>query len=144
MSTTWPRIARAAAFAAALHVAGSAQAQTVPSEPLIFGGGRVVVGGDAAVSTAPEDEGFFNSSDYEQTTLRQFRVGLTALVRLSDRISFLGELRSANFEYVTPFALYARIRPLPEKRIDVLIGRIPPAFGGFSRRAGRCLQRRTR
>src|SRR5687767_3698764 len=134
MGMTWPRIVRAAAFAAALHVAGSAQAQTVPSEPLIFGGGRVVVGGDAAVSTAPEDEGFFNYTDYEQTTLRQIRVGMSALVRLSDRVSFLGELRSENFEYVSAFALYARIRPFPNRRLDVQIGRIPPTFGGSTRR----------
>ena len=134
MGMTWPRIVRAAAFAAALHVAGSAQAQTVPSEPLIFGGGRVVVGGDAAVSTAPEDEGFFNYSDYEQTTLRQIRVGMSALVRLSDRVSFLGELRSENFEYVTVFGLYARIHPIPDRSLDVQIGRIPPTFGSSSRR----------
>ena len=78
---------------------------------------------------APEDKGFFNYSDYEQTTLRQVRFGMTALVRLSDRISVLGELRSENFEYVTPFALYARIRPAAEPPIDIQIGRIPPTFG---------------
>jgi hypothetical protein len=134
MSPTCARIVRTAACVAALHAAGSAQAQTVPSEPLTFGSGRVVIGGDAAVATAPVDEGFFNYSDYEQTTLRHIRVGLSALVRLSERISFLGELRSENFEYVTPFALYARIRPFPNQPIDVQIGRIPPTFGGSSRR----------
>lgn len=128
------RIARAAAFLAALHTGGSAQAQTIPSEPLTFGGGRVIIGGDAAVAAAPEDEGFFNYSDYEQTTLRQIRVGMSALVRLSDRVSFLGELRTENFEYLSAFALYARIRPFPNRRLDVQIGRIPPTFGGSSRR----------
>jgi hypothetical protein len=59
---------------------------------------------------------------------------MTALVRVSDRIAVLGELRSANFEYVTPFALYARVRPLPGRRLDVRIGRIPPTFGTFARR----------
>lgn len=134
MNTTCLRIAPAAAFVAALHLGGSTQAQTVPSEPLLFGGGRVVIGGDAAVAAAPEDEGFFNYSDYEQTTLRQIRVGMSALVRLSDRVSFLGELRSENFEYVTVFGLYARIRPIPDRAIDVQIGRIPPTFGSSSRR----------
>jgi hypothetical protein len=132
--TTVSRIAGAAAFVAALHFGGSAQAQTVPSEPLTFGGGRVVIGGDAAIAAAPEDEGFFNYTDYEQTTLRQIRVGMSALVRLSDRVSFLGELRSENFEYVSAFALYARIRPFPNRRLDVQIGRIPPTFGGSTRR----------
>ena len=86
------------------------------------------------MSLAPPDDGFFNYSNYEQTTLRQFRVGATALVRLSDRVSILGELRSENLEYLTAFALYARIRPLPNRRLDIQIGRIPPTFGGFSRR----------
>ncbi len=94
--------------------AGGAAAQVIPSEPVTFGAGRVVIGGDAAVAVAPEDNGFFNYSDYEQTTLRQVRLGMTALVRLSDRVSLLGELRSENFEYVKPFAIYARIRPLPD------------------------------
>ena len=134
MSTTgFLRLPTATTLAVLLaaHVAG---AQTVPSGPLTFGEGRLVIGADAAVAVAPEDEGFFNYSDYEQTTLRQFRVGMTALVRLSDRVSVLGELRSGNFEYITPFALYARIRPFRDRQVDIQIGRIPPAFGSFARR----------
>jgi hypothetical protein len=121
-------------FAAALAPAG-AIAQALPSEPFTFGGGRVVVSADVAISIAPEDDGFFNYSDYEQTTLRQFRVGMSAQVRISERLSFLGEVRAENFEYVTPFAFYARIRPLPARRLDIQIGRIPPTFGSFARRA---------
>lgn len=121
-------------FFAAIGVAASARAQ-IPSEPVTLGGGRVVIGGDVALAAAPEDRGFFNYSDYEQTTLRQFRIGLTGLVRVTDRISFVGELRSENFDRVAPFALYARVRPLPGRRLDIQIGRIPPTFGAFSRRA---------
>jgi hypothetical protein len=36
---------------------------------------------------------------------------------------------------VSPFALYARIRPWPNHRFDVNVGRIPPTFGAFTRRA---------
>ena len=97
-----------AATIIALLIATTAPAQTIPSEPLTFAGGRVVIGGDAAAVIAPQDFGFFNYSDYEQNTLRQFRVGMTGLIRVSERISFVGELRSENMEYVTPFALYAR------------------------------------
>ena len=122
------------AFVAMCALAGNAAAQTVPSEPVTFGGGRVVLGGDVAATVAPQDLGYFNYTDYEQTTFRQFRLGMSALVRVSDRVSVLGELRSANFDYVTPFALYARIRPLPKQRFDIQIGRIPPTFGAFSRR----------
>ena len=121
------------ATALVLGVATSAAAQSIPSEPVTFGGGRVGLGGDAAVSLAPQDEGFFNYSNYEQTTLRQFRVGATALVRMSDRVSILGELRSENLEYLTAFALYARIRPLPNRKLDIQVGRIPPTFGLFGR-----------
>ena len=125
---------RAVMFVAPLAIASGAAAQVIPSEPVTFGGGRVVIGGDAAVGVAPKDEGFFNYSDYEQTTLRQVRLGVTALVRLSDRLSVLGELRAENFEYVTPVAIYARIRPLRNTPIDIQIGRIPPTFGASSRR----------
>ena len=135
MTSTASRAFRAAACLAALLIATRAAAQTIPSEPLTFGDGRVVVSGDAAVAFAPKDDGFFNYSNYEQTTLRQIRFGMTASIRVSDRISVLGELRSENFEYVTPFALYARIRPLANRRLDVQIGRIPPTFGSFSRRS---------
>ncbi len=115
-------------------VATGAAAQTIPAEPIVLGGGRVVLSGDAAASLAPVDEGFFNYSDYEQTTLRQFRLGMTALFRVSDRVSVLGELRSENLDYLSAFAFYARIRPLPNRRLDVQIGRIPPTFGSSSRR----------
>ena len=117
-----------------LLAATGAAAQTIPSEPITFGEGRVVLSGDASLSISPKDEGFFNYSNYEQTTLRQFSVGMTGLFRLSDRLSLLGELRSDNLEYVTALALYARIRPIPDKQLDIQIGRIPPTFGSFSRR----------
>jgi hypothetical protein len=120
---------------AVLAVARGAAAQALPSEPITAGNGRVVVGGDVAVSFAPQDPGFFNYSDYEHSTLRELRFGVSASVRATDRLSFLGELRSENFERVSAFALYARIRPLPDRRFDIQIGRVPPTFGAFTRRA---------
>ena len=123
---------------AAIGVTTGAAAQTVPglpSEPVSFGDGRVVVGGEVAASISPEDLGFFNYTSYEVTTLRQLRLAVNGLFRLTDRISVLGELRSDNLHEVAPFALYARVRPFPGRRIDLQIGRIPPTFGSFSRRA---------
>ena len=120
---------------AAFVFATSAAAQSLPSEPVTVAGGRVVVSGDVAMSTAPDDAGFFNYTDYEHSLLREVRFGATASVRASDRISFLGELRSENFNRVSPFALYARVRPFPNRRFDIQIGRIPPTFGAFTRRA---------
>ena len=65
MTPTSLRTLRAAAVGTLLLNAGSAAAQAIPSEPVTLGGGRVVIGGDVAIGVAPEDEGFFNYSDYE-------------------------------------------------------------------------------
>jgi hypothetical protein len=125
---------RFALFLTCLGIAAGASAQALPSEPVTIADGRVVIGGDVAVSIAPEDPGFFNYSDYEHSTLREIRLGVTVSVRATDRISFLGEVRSENFGRVSPFAMYARVRPFPNRRVDVQIGRIPPTFGAFTRR----------
>jgi hypothetical protein len=111
----------------------SASAQSLPAEPVTFGDGRVVVGGEVSATMAPEDTGFFNYSDYEHSTLREFRAAASLMVRATDRISVLGEIRSENLGSPEAYALYARIRPFPHYRLDVQIGRIPPTFGSFSR-----------
>ena len=116
-------------------LATTAAAQTIPSEPVTLGDGRVVIGGDVAVSFAPEDESYFNYSSYDHNTLRELRLGMTALVRATERISLLGELRTENADTISPYGLYARIRPFPKRRFDVQIGRIPPTFGRFPRQA---------
>ena len=69
-------------------------AQTLPADPMTLAGGRVVVSGDAAAGVAPADNGFFNYSDYEHSTLREIRLGVTAAVRATNQISLLGEVRS--------------------------------------------------
>ena len=122
-------------FVACCIVARGAAAQTLPDEPISVGDGRLVVSGDVAASIAAQDTGFFNYSDYEHSALREFRLSATALVRASERISFLGEFRSENLNSPTPFGLYARIRPFPKRRLDIQIGRIPPTFGRFPRQA---------
>ena len=116
-------------------LAASAEAQVFPSEPVTFGGGRVVLGGDLSASIGPVDTGFFNYSDYEHSTLREFRIGVTAEVRANSRLSLLADLRSDNLDDVRLFALFARIRPFPNRRFDIQAGRIPPTFGRFSRQA---------
>jgi hypothetical protein len=122
-------------YTAAPVVDAPATAQVLPSEPVTFGGGRVVIGGDVAASLAPDDLGFFTYGDYEHSTLRQVRVGITGSVRANSRLSLLGEVRIDNFTTVTPFALYARVTPWPERRFDIQIGRVPPTFGTFARHA---------
>jgi hypothetical protein len=133
-----PGLLTLALLVAIFGVASGAAAQTVPgvpAEPLTLGGGRVVLGGEVAVSIAPEDTGFFNYTNYELTTIRQLRLAVSGLFRVTEQVAVLGEVRADNLQDVAPFALYARVRPFPGRRIDVQIGRIPPTFGSFSRRA---------
>lgn len=124
-------------------VAGAARAQGLPSEPLVFGDGRVAVSGGASLtlscadSTATacgEDAGFFNYSDYEHSTLRMLRLNANASVRANRYLSVLTEIRSENGNAPTPYALYVRIRPWVSRPIDFQAGRIPPVFGAFARR----------
>jgi len=114
--------------------AASAGAQTLPSEPLAFGGGRVTVSGDVSASFGTADPGFFNYTDYEHSALRLMRVDVSAAVKAGPHFTLLGELRSENLGSVRPYALYVRIRPWTARDLDIQVGRVPPTFGAFSRR----------
>ena len=118
-----------------LCTAATARSQTLPAEPVSFANGNVTVGGDVSAAFAPDDPGFFDYTDYEHSALRMFRVDLTGAVRAGTHVSVLAELRSENLERPAVYALYARIRPWTTRRLDVQIGRIPPTFGAFARRA---------
>lgn len=114
-------------------MAAAAAAQAIPSEPISLGSGRVVFGGDVSAALAPEDPGFFSYGVYEHSTLRQLRLALTAQVRATRHLSVLAEVRSENLDELTPTALYVRLRPFADRRLDIQAGRIPPTFGRFSR-----------
>ena len=142
-STRWPR---AFALAAALSAwALPARGQALRSDPIVLGDGRVAVGGNVSATTScarveehsgcGNDTGFFNFSDYEHSTLRMLRLTLNASVRAHRRLSFLAEVRSENGDAPVPYALYARIRPWANRSFDLQVGRIPPTFGAFARRA---------
>ncbi len=107
--------------------------QGLPTEPVSLGDGRVIIGAEVTAVVATEDPGFFNYTDYEYSALRNFRIGITAAVRASQRVQFLGEVRMDHGDLIRPFAFYARIRPWPERRFDIQVGRIPPTFGAFGR-----------
>ncbi|MGH9174719.1 MAG: hypothetical protein ACRD1H_10185, partial [Vicinamibacterales bacterium] len=128
-----PRIPVALAILIGLGGATRASGQGLPTEPLSLGDGRVVIGAEVTATFASEDLGFFNYTDYEYSALRNFRVGVTAEVRASERVQVLGEVRMDHGDIVQPFALYARIRPWPERRFDIQVGRNPPTFGAFGR-----------
>src|SRR5690606_12539901 len=48
-------------------------------------------------------------------------------------LQLLAEVRTDNGDALQPFALYARIRPWPDRRVDIQVGRIPPTFGAYGR-----------
>jgi hypothetical protein len=112
----------------------ASRAQTLPSEPIAFGDGRVTISGDVAASFGLPDPGFFNYTDYEHSALRLLRIDVAGAVHAGEHFSVLGELRSENFHNVWPYALYLRIRPWTARNFDIQVGRVPPTFGAFSRR----------
>jgi hypothetical protein len=112
-----------------------AQSQTLPSEPIAFGDGRVVLSGGISASYAPEDPGFFNYTDYEHSTLRMVRLSLSASVKASDHVSVLGEVRSENGAAPKAYGVYLRVRPWVNRAFDIQVGRVPPTFGAFARRS---------
>jgi hypothetical protein len=114
-------------------IASAAQAQSLPSEPLTFGGGRVVIGGDVTATVGPQDPGFFNY--YAYNGLRDIRIGVIAEVRAHERVQFLSDVRIHRSEPFEPYGFYARIRPWLSRRVAILVGRVPPTFGAFGRSA---------
>jgi len=128
------RLAVACAVAVSLAGARTA-AQTLPSAPIVVADGHVTLGGDASVTVGPDDDGYFNYTDYDHSTFRLLRLDLTGSVRATDHLTFLGDIRSENGDAPTPYAFYVRVRPWTSRNIDIEAGRIPPAFGSFPRRS---------
>jgi hypothetical protein len=95
---------------------------------------RLTVGFDASGSFGSKDVGYFDYTDYEQTTVRLARASVTASLRLGGHAALLGELRVAEGEGVRAAALYLRVHPWSDHSIDLQAGRIPPTFGAFARR----------
>jgi hypothetical protein len=112
----------------------AADAQVLPSRPIALADGQVTLGGDLSVTIGPSDPGHFNYTDYELSMLRLVRGELTAAVKVGDRVTLLGALRSENGGNVRPHAIYIRVKPWLDRRFDIQAGRIPPTFGAFSRR----------
>jgi hypothetical protein len=117
-----------------LCVSGTTEAQSLPSEPVVLGDGLLTLGANLSATFGPRDSGFFNYTDYEDSTLRMLRIDATASLRAGRHVSLLGEVRSQNVDRPEAYALYARVRPWAARRFDIQVGRIPPTFGAFSRR----------
>src|SRR5262249_55844495 len=105
--------------------AGAAGAQTLPSEPIALADGRVTVSGDVAASFGSKDPGFFDYTDYEHSALRLLRVDLSGAVKAGPHFTVLAEVRTENFDRLTPYALYLRVRPWTARDFDIQVGRVP-------------------
>src|SRR5438132_2958780 len=124
-----------------LAAVASLGAQTLPSAPIVLADGHLTLGGNVAISFAPNDPGFFNYTDYDESALRLLRFDLTAAFNAGEHVAILGDVRSENaFDHglrlAVPqaYALYVRIRPWANRAFDIQAGRVPPTFGAFARR----------
>jgi hypothetical protein len=110
--------------------------QVLRDEPVRLFDRRVTITADvSATGGARDDEAFFNYTDYERNALRTFQAGLTALWQPLARLSALAEVRTDDFARLELRAAYIRVRPFREAPLDIQMGRIPPVFGAFGRRA---------
>jgi hypothetical protein len=96
---------------------------------------RLTVGIEGLVSVATDDSGYFNYSDYERSTTELVRLRMDASLRLGPRAALLLEGRMDNGGGPSLSAAYLRVRPFEGHAFDVQMGRIPPVFGAFGRRA---------
>lgn len=129
----------------ALCAAHRAGAQGLPAEPLVFGDGRVTISGDVSMTfscahapdaaACTQDPGYFNFADYDDSTLRMLRAGLSTSVRLGRKLTALADLRVQNAQTPRPYGFYLRYRPFEQHDFDIQGGRIPSTFGAFARRA---------
>jgi hypothetical protein len=116
--------------------AARAGAQPLPEGPYSAMNDRVVVNGEVAATFGSlDDAAWFNYTDYERNTLRMMRIGVSAAWRPAQRLAFVGEVRSEDFNRPSAYAAYVRVRPWRRHAFDIQAGRIPPSFGAFSRHA---------
>src|SRR3954468_7325356 len=101
-------------------------------------GGGVTAGGEVTATFGAHDDedhdlkpGYFNYTDYAHNALRMFRVSLSGMWHPANQFALLVELRSENLQHVTPYAMYARLRPWKNLPLDVQAGRIPSVFGAY-------------
>lgn len=121
---------------ALLAMPASVSGQFLPDGPVTAFDGRVRLAGEVVATAGSRDtEAFFNYTDYEHNALRLLRLALAGAWRPFERLAFVGEVRSEDFDMATPFAAYVRVRPWTGRRFDIQVGRIPPVFGAFGRRA---------
>jgi hypothetical protein len=122
--------------ASCVVMAVPAAAQVLPENPVRTADGRLVVSAEVVATVgSPDEAAFFNYTDYEHNALRMLRLGTSGLWRPTDWLTFAAEVRSEDLEEADLYAAYMRVRPWRDRDFDIQVGRIPPVFGAFGRRA---------
>jgi hypothetical protein len=103
-------------------------------EPSYRQWGPLTLGGELALSIAPEDTAFFNDTGYESNPLRRASLALSASLALGRPAALLVEARTDNLGSPRLYALYLRVKPWASRSFDAQIGLVPPVFGAFGRR----------
>lgn len=135
-AVTKSHLIRLAWLAAVALMPAATAAQTLPTGPFTALDGQLAVSGEAVATLGDRDQvAFFNYTDYEHNVLRMIRIALSAAWRPAERIALVGEMRSEDFDGVRAYAAYVRVRPWQSRALDIQVGRIPPSFGAFGRRA---------
>ena len=124
----------------AFALGAPASAQDWPDRPVTVANGRVTVGGDVTLTAGTNDPGYFNFTDYGRSALRLVRFDAVASLRLNAHVSCLTELRAEGDSReghwtAGAYAAYVRVKPWTAHSFEVQAGRLPTAFGGFSRRS---------
>jgi hypothetical protein len=104
------------------------------AEPPYRQWGPLTVGGEIALSIAPEDTAFFNDTGYDSNPLRRASLSLSASLALARPAALLVEARTDNLKRPRLYALYLRLKPWAGRSFDAQIGLVPPVFGAFGRR----------
>jgi len=112
----------------------AAAAQTLPAGPVSAFDGRLVVGAEVVTNIGDTDDvAYFNYTDYEHNALRLVRLAFAANWRPTERLAFVGEVRSEDFNQLRAYAAYVRVRPWLGHALDIQVGQIPPSFGAYGR-----------
>src|SRR2546428_6658368 len=96
MKVRFSAVSAIAALIVVVALAAPLSAQTLPSGPIVLADGHLTLGGDVAISFAPNDPGFFNYTDYDESALRLLRLDLTAAFNAGEHVAILGDVRSEN------------------------------------------------
>jgi len=118
----------------------------LPSRPLTFFRGHVVISGDVNITYGTHDKGYFDNLDYYHNAFSVMRLGVSAAFKADDHVSLLAQvidevalrgdaLAPVDRNVLRVYALFVRVRPWTRQPFDVQAGRIPPVFGAFARQS---------